>query len=368
MPRWNPADDDKLIALFRSPRGGLDPNKLDVEDVKAAHQAHWPGMKYSNFSQRYREKARSFLANQTLNGHRKRKQPFTMISCVSHTVSYFIVCCSGSKEARGIEEFESDDDDDAEGISLGSEDTLDSDEEEEEEEIMPASTKKRSNKANTPARRKKPEHQDPSTEEESELASLVSKLNLGGHSPSNAWKPFNKAVAYSYLSYTYKRDGRDVCKVEVNVKPKQTTDFKVKVSGNGLFVTISERINPRFVSKARNDRTNRQNNQYNALSAAKQACDSTIDAVRSSEEDPNRIWTTPYDIPLPFACEEALISLRIKYHKDENDFITDKLGAEQFEGTIHIEMKSIQAVVDNMFEEDDDDVIDSDPEQEEMQN
>ena len=60
--------------------------------------------------------------------------------------------------------------------------------------------------------------------------------------------------------------------------------------------------------------------------------------------------------------------MRIKYHKDENDFITDKLGAEQFEGTIHIEMKSIQAVVDNMFEEDDDDVIDSDPEQEEMQN
>ena len=74
MPHWNAADDDKLVALFRSPRGGLDPKKLDVEDVKAAHQAHWPGMKYSNFSQRYREKARAFMATQSLNGHRKRKE------------------------------------------------------------------------------------------------------------------------------------------------------------------------------------------------------------------------------------------------------------------------------------------------------
>ena len=71
--KWGTEDDAKLAQLFRMPYGGLDPTKLDIEDVKAAHQAHWSEMKYKTFSQRYRDKARDFCVSKTLNGHRACK-------------------------------------------------------------------------------------------------------------------------------------------------------------------------------------------------------------------------------------------------------------------------------------------------------
>jgi len=74
MPRWGDADDAKLLALFRKPRGGLDPKKFSVDDVKAAHSKHWSNMNYNTFAARYRAKARSFCTTQTLNGHRKRSK------------------------------------------------------------------------------------------------------------------------------------------------------------------------------------------------------------------------------------------------------------------------------------------------------
>lgn len=79
--RWSVSDDAKLLSLFRQPRGGVNPTKLSVADVKAVHAKHFAEHQYVNFAPLYREKARSFQTSRTLNGHRKRKcfYPFTTV-------------------------------------------------------------------------------------------------------------------------------------------------------------------------------------------------------------------------------------------------------------------------------------------------
>lgn len=73
MARWGQADDAKLLTLWRTPHNGVDPNKLDVESVKAVHQAHFSTFNYKNFGPLYRLKARKFAVSQSLDGHRKRE-------------------------------------------------------------------------------------------------------------------------------------------------------------------------------------------------------------------------------------------------------------------------------------------------------
>jgi hypothetical protein len=71
--RWNPADDAKLLQLFRIPHNGVDPTKLDIDSVKAVHSKYFSDKKYANFAPLYRGKARQYNVSTTLDGHRKRK-------------------------------------------------------------------------------------------------------------------------------------------------------------------------------------------------------------------------------------------------------------------------------------------------------
>jgi hypothetical protein len=73
MARWTKADDAKLIELWRTPRNGVDPDKLDIATVKAVRSKYFPETKYENFAPLYRNKARGFQVARSLDGHRKSK-------------------------------------------------------------------------------------------------------------------------------------------------------------------------------------------------------------------------------------------------------------------------------------------------------
>jgi hypothetical protein len=49
MVRWNKSDDAKLIELWCTPCDSIDPEKLDIETVKAVHRKHFPSRDYNNF-------------------------------------------------------------------------------------------------------------------------------------------------------------------------------------------------------------------------------------------------------------------------------------------------------------------------------
>jgi hypothetical protein len=52
--------DAKVIELWRTPRNGVDPHKLDIAAVKAVRSKYFPETKYENFAPLYRDKARGF--------------------------------------------------------------------------------------------------------------------------------------------------------------------------------------------------------------------------------------------------------------------------------------------------------------------
>jgi hypothetical protein len=71
--RWGKADDKKLAELFRTPRNNIDPEDLSIEAVKSIHKKYFNQFKYQNFAPLYRDKARSWNVNQSLEGHRRSK-------------------------------------------------------------------------------------------------------------------------------------------------------------------------------------------------------------------------------------------------------------------------------------------------------
>jgi hypothetical protein len=59
--------------LWRTPRNGIDPEKLDIETVKAVHRKHFPSRDYNNFAPLYCNKARAFCTARDKDGHRLSK-------------------------------------------------------------------------------------------------------------------------------------------------------------------------------------------------------------------------------------------------------------------------------------------------------
>jgi hypothetical protein len=49
--------DAKVSELWRTPRNGVDPNKLDIAAVKAVRSKYFPETKHENFAPLYRDKA-----------------------------------------------------------------------------------------------------------------------------------------------------------------------------------------------------------------------------------------------------------------------------------------------------------------------
>ena len=78
---WGSHNNAKLVELFRTPHNKVDPNKLDIDAVKAVHAKYFPQFKYRNFAPLYRAKARSWNVSKTLDGHRKSE--FTLfVNCL----------------------------------------------------------------------------------------------------------------------------------------------------------------------------------------------------------------------------------------------------------------------------------------------
>ena len=214
---------------------------------------------------------------------------------------------------------------------------------------MPAArTPARKSTAKTPAR--KSTRKAAPVETDRALVDAMAKLNMLGEATAKpAFKSFSKHKTYCYFIYEYKKYNRDVAKVEIQVSPQLQPDFKITVSDDGHSINVREKISPHFFHVGRNNKTNANNMEYNNLSAAKQAFEAKIAEIRHGEDDPNAIWTDPCNIPLPFACEEELVGCFVRYHKVDHEQQTDKFGGEQWEGTIHVELKSKKAIVENVL-------------------
>ena len=70
---WNKSDNEKLAKLWHTPHSGIDPKDLSVDAVKKVHENYFPQFKYPNFAPLYRDKARAWNVNKTLDGHRQSK-------------------------------------------------------------------------------------------------------------------------------------------------------------------------------------------------------------------------------------------------------------------------------------------------------
>ena len=93
---WGSHDDAKLVELFRTPHNKVDPNKLDIDAVKAVHAKYFPKFKYRNFAPLYRAKICSWNVSKTLDGHRKSE--FTLFDCLLLVFpifanQFFSICC-----------------------------------------------------------------------------------------------------------------------------------------------------------------------------------------------------------------------------------------------------------------------------------
>ena len=193
-----------------------------------------------------------------------------------------------------------------------------------------------------------------------DLVGAMKRLNMAGAATAKpAFKSYSKHKTYCYFIYEYKKYNRECAKVEIQVSPQLQPDYKISVGDDGTYIEVREKISPHFFHTRRNDKTNARNMDYNDLSAAKQSCEIKIAEIRHGEDDPNAIWTDPHVIALPFACEEELMGCFVRYHKKDEEAQTDKFGAEQWEGTIHVELKSKKAIVENVLADDGaDDLID----------
>ena len=277
---------------------------------------------------------------------------------LSHDAFSHLPCTfSGSKAVRDaltLEDISDDDedgysDDEEDDISIDLEDFESEDEAEESDEEPAEMPRTPARKAATVTRKsaRKPAAVD------NGLVDAMKTLNLAGQATSKpAFKSWSKRKTYCYFIYEYKKYNRDVAKVEIQVPPQLQPDYKITVGEDGTFIEVREKISPHFFHVGRNNKTNARNMEYNNLSAAKQAFETKIAEIRHEEDDPNAIWTDPHVIALPFACEEELIGCFVRYHKKDDEAQTDKFGAEQWEGTIHVELKSKKAIVENVLADD----------------
>ena len=279
-----------------------------------------------------------------------------------------------AKQGRVLLDQISDDSDDGYSDDNGIESDIDLEEfeeidnldlaEEEEDDSMPAATPARKRApAKTTARRSTRKATINLADENARDGALVDamkRLNMMGEATAKpAFKSFSKHKTYCYFIYEYKKYNRECAKVEIQVCPQLQPDFKITVSDDGSSIEVREKISPHFFHTSRNDKTNARNMEYNSLSAAKQAFETKIAEIRHGEDDPNAIWTDPHVIPLPFPCEEELIGCFVRFHKKDDQDQTDKFGAEQWEGTIHVELRSKKAIVENVLADDGDhDLID----------
>ena len=185
------------------------------------------------------------------------------------------------------------------------------------------------------------------------LVDAMKRLNMMGEATAKpAFKSWSKHKSFCFFIYQYQKYNRDCAKVEIQVSPQLQPDYKISVGDDGTYLEVREKISPHFFHTSRNDKTNARNMEYNSLSAAKQAFETKIAEIRHGEDDPNAIWTDPCIITLPFPCEEELIGCFVRYHKKDDQIQTDKFGGEQWEGVIHVELKSKKAIVENVLADD----------------
>lgn len=96
--KWSKEDDTKLLSLFdkyfRDPRAnttGADPRDLGQKNIQRVLDDHWPGRKYRNFSQVFRNKARQYLVNKSKEGARRSKCMFAFAAELFLTNRYLSI-------------------------------------------------------------------------------------------------------------------------------------------------------------------------------------------------------------------------------------------------------------------------------------
>ena len=218
MARWGKSDDEKLAELWRTGRNGINPEDLSIEAVKNIHRTHFSQFKYENFAPLYRDKARSWNVNRTLEGHRKSEYHTTVLAC-RLVCEYLTANCSiiGSKLAKEAFAGKATEKKPAKKSStpLGEEDTTSGEEEEnkEEEGVEEAEDEdsvededeeemsSRKTKSMTPPRPKKP------TKEKSSLSpDGVEKLVRGVNKLLVA-SSYSLDASFPHIMYSYERDG-----------------------------------------------------------------------------------------------------------------------------------------------------------------
>ncbi len=103
-----------------------------------------------------------------------------------------------------------------------------------------------------------------------------------------------KQNAYNFMVYPYKKDrGREHVKIELDVQAKNKQGFKVKVAPDGLSIEVTEKVSPHFFSLERNETSNRNQMDYNDLSAPKQAYEGLVNTIRNKQKENTAIWSDP---------------------------------------------------------------------------
>ena len=199
--------------------------------------------------------------------------------------------------------------------------------------------KKAPTKKKAPAARKTPPRKKASVED----------LNAGveGMSLEN---PYSMDAAYPFILSSHFDDRREFCRIDFFVPTLPTSSFKVKVSSDKLKLMVYTVIPLKFVSEARLDQTNTDDDEFNASTHENTAYKKVARTIKKDHQDERNPQLTvigePQIIDLPFPCEDE-VEHNVEYHSNR------AMGAvipnhRQFMAVLAVHLTSVEKPQDDV--------------------
>jgi hypothetical protein len=350
--RWSKADDKKLAELFRTPRNKVDPEDLSIEAVKEVHKRYFKQFKYQNFAPLYRDKARAWNVNRSLEGHRRSKKEAAkpqhaiclFVAKLILTVAFCWPCMhvlgsqatkavlagKNTKKSISLEDSEdsSNEGEDEEEGGDEEEDVEDNDEEDSGEEEDMVKTPPRKPKPTTKAKAlPKPRFADVD-----DLAYSVSRMKVD--------PGYSMDFAFPHVIYTYQRDGVDYCSVDMLVPPLLQASFKPFVSDDLSSVRVDVKLPRIFIRKNRLLQADENLDENNTKAAAfERQCQIIKENFDFADEI---IGKNPYTVATPFKVEPAIVEWEVLYFPNQSEELTDLVGQQQFYAVLTMELRSVE--------------------------
>jgi hypothetical protein len=197
------------------------------------------------------------------------------------------------------------------------------------EEDMPSSTpsKKRTpKKASTPAG-------------ESSVAVITSSMK---NMNVNASSPFSFSTVFPYTITTYDEGDDQMCDLFCFVPTLPLEYFLPDVIEKGNVFSLSMRVPNVFFTFKRVLLANKDVKGFNKNTSQAQAYKKVCQTIDNHHGHRDEIFGDPQMVPLPFSCEERIVTWEIQASKNDLGSLTDDLGGQQFHYVLWAKLRKLK--------------------------